>query len=154
MWTWDETSETSEEWKTNSSWNQSTDRLKMGLWYRSEWIRNYYRYTLEKRSENSTNRKCENWIEQDLYLRRLDERQDDIPWRMNPCHLQDGECGGDWVAEDFDSMSIMSASRVRGHVCLHRWKNYTTRPTCDERDQESIRSTEDNIQHVSYLYER
>ena len=63
-------------------------------------------------------KKSANWFEQNLCSRRPSERQDDIQWRIKPCYRRDGQCGADWVEENFDSMSIMSASRIWGYHYL------------------------------------
>ena len=101
-------------------WKQLADLFKNGRWYWSQRTRSRFRCTLEKRSEWSRNLQSKNWIEWDFYSRRSSEREDDIQWRIKPCYLRDGQCGADWVEENLDSMSIMSAPRIWGYNYLFK----------------------------------
>ena len=71
--------------------------------------------SLEKRGENSRNRKSENWFEQNSYSRRPSERQDDTQWRIKPCYLRDGHVE-----------LIELKTSIQRPPCLHHVFNFTT----------------------------
>ena len=81
-------------WKRHTIWESRAgvwaSKFRCDVWYSSQWAGSHHRCILEQRSEYSRKRTSENWLEQNLYSKRPNWREDGVQQRIQPCRLRMG----------------------------------------------------------------